>query len=430
MGCYIRHFVEYRNRFLCQFRIHTNSIMALLYNLIGLTDEVIETHKSMLIDRVSSKDVQNDILEVLGGIDNILASALQQNLLTEDQLVKLKAIFDKKSRMDAPDLNEMDSMLDEIDAAEKKPALGQFQSPINIISCCNYKSRMLLPVTQLMKDKDAIASPLKFNYPGLVEGCSIMNNGYTVQINIPSDAKCMLSIKGRTYKLVQFHFHTPSEHTVDAKQYDMEMHLVHANEKGELAVLGFIFGVNEKYQRPKLELTQSRAHLVLSKESMVMDTENAMKSIPDEESDDLDTDDEWDGADEAKIIKLGNKRGNDFLAQFFDQLPAQKTDCDIILKKPLSFDYLFETSSKKFSKNLKTNEIDIEMDLFEYDGSLTTPPYSEGVQWLIPTNIQFMSTVQLKDLSACWNNKNNARPVQDYCKRIVQVRSKSSMQVV
>merc|ERR1712228_1151924 len=246
----------------------------------------------------------------------------------------------------------------------------------------------LLPVTQLMKDEDAHASPLKFNYPALVEGCTIMNNGYTVQINIPSDAKCMLSIKGRTYKLVQFHFHTPSEHTVDAKQYDMEMHLVHANEKGELAVLGYIFGVNEKYQRPKLELTQSRAHLVLSKESMIMDTDkNAMKSIPDEE-------------------------------------------CDVILKKPLSFDYLFETSSKKFSKNLKTNEIDITMDLFEYDGSLTTPPYSEGVQWLIPTNIQFMSTVQLNDLSACWNHKNNARPVQDYCKRVVQVRSKSSMQVV
>merc|ERR1712087_460222 len=102
---------------------------------INLTDEIIETHKSMLIDRVSTKDVQEEIVEVLGGIDNILASALQQNLLTEEQLSKLKRIFSKKQKMDAPDLNEMDSMLDEIHSAEKKP-FGQQQSPINIMSIC------------------------------------------------------------------------------------------------------------------------------------------------------------------------------------------------------------------------------------------------------------------------------------------------------
>merc|ERR1712233_279087 len=379
------------------------------------------------------------ILRALGGIDFVLAYFLQQNVLNQKSLGKIKKIMAEilasKYQVLAAKYNDM---LDEINIANKKQSgnlanddtkskeavFGQQQSPINIIS--TYMDGR----TVKMSEEDFAANPLKFSYPQIVRDCTIENNGYTVQVNIAPSNKCTLSIRGKTYDLKQFHFHTPSEHMIDSKKHDMEMHLVHANEKGELAVLGFIFSAKAKYQRPKLELTQSRAHLVLSKESMVMDTENAMKSIPDEESDDLDTDDEWDGADEAKIIKLGNKRGNDFLAQFFDQLPAQKTDCDIILKKPLSFDYLFETSSKKFSKNLKTNEIDIEMDLFEYDGSLTTPPYSEGVQWLIPTNIQFMSTVQLKDLSACWNNKNNARPVQDYCKRIVQVRSKSSMQVV
>merc|ERR1711897_14598 len=49
------------------------------------------------------------------------------------------------------------------------------------------------------------------------------------------------------------------------------MHLVHVNEKGEIAVLGFIFTKKQSYQRPKLELTQSRAHLVLSK--MLINTE-------------------------------------------------------------------------------------------------------------------------------------------------------------
>ncbi len=47
------------------------------------------------------------------------------------------------------------------------------------------------------------------------------------------------------YSLLQFHFHTLSEHKVDGKHYDMEMHLVHANDAfiakkdgGKLAVLG------------------------------------------------------------------------------------------------------------------------------------------------------------------------------------------------
>merc|ERR1712228_511010 len=299
----------------------------------------------------------------------------------------------------------------------------------------------LLPVTQLMKDEDAHASPLKFNYPALVEGCTIMNNGYTVQINIPSDAKCMLSIKGNVFKLVQFHFHTPSEHTVDAQQFDMEMHLVHVNEKSEIAVLGFMFTTKQKYQRPKLELTKSRAHLVLSSgqsnHKRVGSKLNIVKVLNEEESDDMETDDEWDG-DEALMQELkkklkvskGSKKGNDFLAQFFDQLPSKKTDKDIKLKRPISFDYLFETSSNNFVKNVKTNEIDIDMELFEYDGGLTTPPFSEGVQWLVSRTEHFINKKQLKDLSSCWNNENNARDVQDYCGRQVKLRSKSSLQVV
>ena len=38
--------------------------------------------------------------------------------------------------------------------------------------------------------------------------------------------------------LVQFHFHTLSEHTVNGEHYPMEMHLVHADADMNLAVLG------------------------------------------------------------------------------------------------------------------------------------------------------------------------------------------------
>merc|ERR1712217_28012 len=155
-----------------------------------------------------------------------------------------------------------------------------------------------------------------------------------------------------------------------------------------------------------------------------------MKESDDEESDDQETDDEWD-ADAADLNKLGkSKKGNDFLDQFFDQLPDKKTEADIPLKKPISFDYLFETSSNNFAKNVKTGEIDIDMEIYTYKGSLTTPPYTEGVNWMVSKTTHFINEKQLKSLSACWNNENNAREVQDYFGRKVHLRNKHYMKVV
>ena len=45
-------------------------------------------------------------------------------------------------------------------------------------------------------------------------------------------------INDEKYELVQFHFHTPSEHEINNKAAAMELHLVHRNEAGKLAVVG------------------------------------------------------------------------------------------------------------------------------------------------------------------------------------------------
>ena len=52
----------------------------------------------------------------------------------------------------------------------------------------------------------------------------IINNGYTIQVNYERGSSIYIGHK--KYELIQFHFHTPSEHVILGKHYDMEAHLV------------------------------------------------------------------------------------------------------------------------------------------------------------------------------------------------------------
>ncbi|KAL3692176.1 hypothetical protein R1sor_005827 [Riccia sorocarpa] len=55
-----------------------------------------------------------------------------------------------------------------------------------------------------------------------------------------------LKIQQKTYYLKQFHFHSPSEHTIDGVRFPLELHLVHKSENGELAVIGIPFSYGEE----------------------------------------------------------------------------------------------------------------------------------------------------------------------------------------
>lgn len=84
--------------------------------------------------------------------------------------------------------------------------------------------------------KEEDLSDISVNYkPSKLD---IINNGHTVQVNY--DKGSVATIDGVEYDLVQFHFHAPSEHTVDGKPFPIENHLVHKNAKGELAVIGVL----------------------------------------------------------------------------------------------------------------------------------------------------------------------------------------------
>ncbi len=68
---------------------------------------------------------------------------------------------------------------------------------------------------------------------------TVVNNGHSIQVNPEEESS--ITIGQRTYKLLQFHFHAPSENTVNGSPYAMEAHFVHKADNGEFAVVGVLF---------------------------------------------------------------------------------------------------------------------------------------------------------------------------------------------
>jgi len=72
-----------------------------------------------------------------------------------------------------------------------------------------------------------------------VKGGMVVNNGHTIQVDV--DGAGGVKLDGADYALKQFHFHHPSEHTIDGRSFPLELHLVHASAEGRLAVIGVMF---------------------------------------------------------------------------------------------------------------------------------------------------------------------------------------------
>ncbi len=103
--------------------------------------------------------------------------------------------------------------------------VGMKQSPIDIVPGNALEARF--------------APPLFFEYKPTP--LRIENTGHYVEV--PYDPTSGLYIGSQptdVYQLVQFHFHAPSEHTINGVLYDAELHLVHTNVIGETAVIGVL----------------------------------------------------------------------------------------------------------------------------------------------------------------------------------------------
>jgi carbonic anhydrase len=83
------------------------------------------------------------------------------------------------------------------------------------------------------------ATPISFHYKPTA--ATVTDNGHTLQVNLAAGSS--IEIDGRVFDLLQFHFHTPSEHTIAGEHYPLEVHLVHQGPTGKLAVIGVLYDV-------------------------------------------------------------------------------------------------------------------------------------------------------------------------------------------
>jgi carbonic anhydrase len=113
----------------------------------------------------------------------------------------------------------------DLSAAYSLAKTGRHQSPIDISKTTGKKLKNI-----------------EFRYkPSRIK---IVYNGHTVEDL--QDQKSSIIVDGTTFHLKQFHFHSPSEHTINGKHTPMEMHLVHASDAGRIAVVAVMIGESKK----------------------------------------------------------------------------------------------------------------------------------------------------------------------------------------
>ncbi len=106
-----------------------------------------------------------------------------------------------------------------INTAWSKCGVGERQSPIDI------RDGMKVDLEQIVFDY----KPSSF---------SVIDNGHTIQVNV--SAGNFVTVQNRSYELVQFHFHRPSEERINGRSFEMVVHMEHRDPEGKLAVVAVL----------------------------------------------------------------------------------------------------------------------------------------------------------------------------------------------
>jgi len=118
---------------------------------------------------------------------------------------------------------------------------------------------------------------------------SVVNTGSpgefsTVRAELPGESNNQLTVAGdpNSYRLAQFHWHTPSEHELNGQKFPVEMHLVHKFDDGTETGRLTVVGVFVKAGRENAELAKIFSHLPAEKdERRAVARFNLTKLLPD-----------------------------------------------------------------------------------------------------------------------------------------------------
>ena len=119
---------------------------------------------------------------------------------------------------------------------------------------------------------------LQFNYPDALT-LQVVNTGspdeFATVRAIPPSQAASLTVDGVQYNLLQFHWHTSSEHEVNGHKYPLEMHFVHQSAGGTLLVVGVFI----KPGTSQRELKKIFSHLPQDAESLPDDVADLVEDF-------------------------------------------------------------------------------------------------------------------------------------------------------
>ena len=137
---------------------------------------------------------------------------------------------------------------DYVDIGDNWKAAG-FPSP----DCAAGREQSPIDLVKATFSTDSEQPDMKFegyDYKDYTEGRELLNGGQnsTLKMNLDSGNLRTQFPDGTTdsFNALQFHFHSPSEHSVNGKLLPLEMHVVHVHEDpAKFSVIGFFFEVGD-----------------------------------------------------------------------------------------------------------------------------------------------------------------------------------------